>query len=184
MGPAAWALDRYEVWMSDCYLVTFIWNRLVTWMPIAWELAHSCPLMGFISHISYKLLKQMRCDFSFLWQHLELCHVMDIYIHTHTHTYIYIYIYDLSIHIARWSLDYIYICVNIYIDYIYYAKCLYFKLIEICLTYLLLHCTKVMQVDSILEIQKFTMAVSPLRVFILNIQYFLMAIIKVSVKFN
>ena len=94
--------------------------------------------MGFISHISYKLLKQMRCDFSFLWQHLELCHVMDIYTHTH------IYIYDLSIHIARWILDYIYICVNIYVDYIYYAKYLYFKLIEICLTYLLLHCTKVM----------------------------------------
>ena len=34
----------------------------------------------------------------------------------------------------------------------YYVKYLYFKLIEICLAYLLLHCTKVMQVDSILEI--------------------------------
>ena len=105
---------------------------------------------------------------------------MDIY----THTHIYIYIYDLSIYIARWILDYIYICVNIYVDYIYYAKYLYFKLIEICLTYLLLHCTKVMQVDSIIDIQKFTMAISPLKVFILNIQYFLMAIIKESVKFN
>lgn len=49
-------------------------------------------LMGFSSHTNDKLLKQKKCDFSFLWQHLEnSCHVPYI---------------DLSIHIARWILDF------------------------------------------------------------------------------
>lgn len=65
------------------------------------------PMMGLTSHINHKLLKQMKCDFSFLWQRLELYRVPCIYMCVWIYPYTFL----------GGFLDSIYICVNIYVDY-------------------------------------------------------------------